>query len=605
MTKRKLSVWHGQGGPAGMTFLMIFALFFQSVNAMPLPAPKPDIPDKNLSDPTPTTSSNHIDFKRFLNGRLDKPLNNYEVGLYREIFKFQAAGEWDKADIFIDKIDNPVLIGHVLIQRYLHSDYTPTLQEYQQWQNYFRDHPQSTRVDSILNSRLSRYENRATGTLEELRYFARGSKYISENYNGGERYEVNQVRKAIQESLNQGKVSSALHFFENHRVQDYIDPIDRAQILAEMAAHYLYLNSPKKAQSTALKALESSDKAPLAGWVMGLVSWINNDMATAAKYFRRASEAPYASPWMTSAAAYWAARAYIKAKDYRNVTPMLAKAVQYQRSFYGLLATKTKGYGYDFNWTMPELSARHIDTLLMHPVGARAYALTQVGQLGLAEEELYNLPIKQNTQLSEAAMALAHHYNLAGYAMRLSLSTQNPAGGYYDSGLFPVSSWTVKDEYKDQALLNAFIRQESRFRANARNGTGATGLMQVMPSTAAYITEDDDYKTSSGINRLLAPANNVSIGAAYLDYLLNLKVVNRDLFKLAVAYNAGPGKLSRWQKEIANDDPLLFIELLPSSETRAFVERVVTNYWIYQMQMGIEPATLLKVAEGQWPVIGE
>ena len=74
------------------------------------------------------------------------------------------------------------------------------------------------------------------------------------------------------------------------------------------------------------------------------------------------------------------------------------------------------------------------------------------------------------------------------------------------------------------------------------------------------------------------------------------------MFSLAIAYNAGPGKLSRWKKEIAIKDPLLFIELIPSSETRAFVERVLTNYWIYQMQMGIEPTTLLKVAEGHWPV---
>lgn len=587
---------------------LFFALFFLSslivslAHATPIPVAKPETATIQEALETSRTTTK-IDLKSFLNQRSDKPLNNYEVGLYKEIFEFQAIGKWDKADIFIKKIDNPVLLGHVLIQRYFHPEYTSTLTDYQKWQNHFRDHPQSKRVDSILNSHLSKYDNRASGTLGELRYFARGSKYISENYNGGERYEVNQVRKYIRDSLSKGKVTAALRFFEKHRVQKYIDPIDRAQILAEIAAHYLYLERLPQAEATAIRALQSSDKAPLAGWVMGLVTWIKGDMSAAAQYFEIASNAPYASPWMTSAAAYWAARSYIKAKDYRQVTPMLAKAVQFQRSFYGILATKTKGYGYDFNWTMPELTARHIDILMTYPSGARAIALTQIGQLRLAEEELFNLPIKKDKPLAEAAIALAHRYNLAGYAMRLSLSTENPAGGYYDSGLFPVSSWTTDDKYNDKALLNAFIRQESRFRVSARNGTGATGLMQVMPTTAAYITDDETYKTSAGIRQLLNPRTNVDVGAAYLDYLLNLRVVNRDLFKLAVAYNAGPGKLSRWKREIAVKDPLLFIELLPSSETRAFVERVVTNYWIYQMQMNIEPTTLLKVAEGQWPIV--
>lgn len=548
-------------------------------------------------------SSSSVNVKALLEKRTDKPLNNYEIGIYKEIFAAQAEGNWKEADRNIAKIDNPVLLGHVLIQRYLHPKYKTEMSEYRDWQRRFRDHPQSVRVDRILGTNRSTYQSRANGTLEELRYFSRGSKYISEKYSGNQRYHVNEMRKIIHSELANGRVTNALHSFETDAVQGYIDPIDKAQILAEIAAHYLYLESPKQAKSTALKALKASEQAPLAGWVMGLSLWIEGDMAGAAKYFTIASEAPYASPWMTSAAAYWASRAFMKAKMYKEVTPALTRAVEYQRTFYGLLATKTKGYGYDFNWTMPELSAKQQDVLLKHPVGARVLALTQIGQLSLAEDELFNLPIKDNPELSEAALAAAHKYNLAGYAMRFSLSNENPAGGYYDSGLYPVSSWTKDDKYSDQALLNAFIRQESRFRALAHNNTGATGLMQVMPATAAYITEDDRYNSAAGRKLLENPRTNVDIGAAYLDHLLDLKVVKNDLFSLTMAYNAGPGKLSRWKREIATKDPLLFIELIPSSETRAFVERVATNYWIYQMQMGIEPETLLNVAEGHWPVI--
>ena len=566
--------------------------------------PTPDIkPAANAINNSLASLPNkyEINIKSLLEKRTDKPLNNYEVGLYKEIFKFQSKGDWAKANVFISKIDNPILLGHILIQRYSHSDYTPTLKNYQNWQNNFRDHPQSTRVDNILGTNQSTYVTRANGTLDELRYFSNGSRYLSEKYNGGERFEVNQVKKLVLDYLSDGKATAALNFFETHRVQAYIDPIDKAQILAEIASHYLYLNHPKQAKSTALKALKASNQAPLAGWVMGLVSWINNDMRAAAKYFTMANEAPYASPWMTSATAYWAYRAYTKSKDYKKISQMRARAMQHPRTFYGLLATKAEGYGFDFNWTMPKLSIKHKDVLLKHPTGARILALTQTGQLSLAEEELFSLPIKTDPILAEAALAVAHEYNLAGYAMRFSLSNANPAGGYYDSGLFPISSWTTDPKYTNQALLNAFIRQESRFRALARNSTGATGLMQVMPSTAAYITKNDIYKTTKGQVILANPRVNVDIGALYLNYLLELKNVKNDLFSLAMAYNAGPGNLSRWKREITTNDPLLFIELIPSSETRAFVERVLTNYWIYQLQMGNDPKTLLDVVEGRWP----
>jgi len=70
---------------------------------------------------------------------------------------------------------------------------------------------------------------------------------------------------------------------------------------------------------------------------------------------------------------------------------------------------------------------------------------------------------------------------------------------------------------------------------------------------------------------------------------------------IATAYNAGPGNLIKWKKKIATDDPLLFLESIPSKETRSFVERIVVNYWIYRNLMGEPLASLDNVATGQWP----
>ena len=532
----------------------------------------------------------------------DKPLNNRELENYRLAFKYLNSGDTATAQQFIDKIDNPLLIGHVMY-RWLQKTGKNTTTHLQQWAKAYPDHPQADTIAPDDNL----YENRITGTMDELRYFARGSKYISEKYNGGQRYEVNLVKKEVRRYLDRGAATAALNFFINHRAQKYIDPVDKSQILADIASVYLYLGHNKKAKDTAQKALDASDLSPLAGWVMGLVSWMNEDYKKATGYFTMASNTPYASPWMTAAAAYWGARAATRSDgDFLlQVTPLLARAVTNQRTFYGLLATKALGYGYDFNWTMPDYTKDERLVLIGHPAGARAVALAEIEEWTLAEAELFALPVKNKPDLAEAAIAFANHYNLAGYAMRYSLAMPNPAGGYYDAGLFPVSSWTKQQDTIDPALMNAFIRQESRFRTTAQSPTGAIGLMQLMPDTAAYIAEDDIYKTSQGQKKLLNPAINTTIGAKYLDHLSDLEAVDNDLFGLAIAYNAGPGKLRRWKKEIKNKDrdSLLFIELIPASETRAFVERVLTNYWIYQMQMGIDPASLTAVASGQWPKV--
>ena len=71
---------------------------------------------------------------------------------------------------------------------------------------------------------------------------------------------------------------------------------------------------------------------------------------------------------------------------------------------------------------------------------------------------------------------------------------------------------------------------------------------------------------------------------------------------MAAAYNGGPGNLAKWQNHVGADiDPLLFIESLPSRETRLFIERVLANFWIYRQRLGQETPSLDQVAAGTWP----
>src|SRR3546814_8024996 len=78
--------------------------------------------------------------------------------------------------------------------------------------------------------------------------------------------------------------------------------------------------------------------------------------------------------------------------------------------------------------------------------------------------------------------------------------------------------------------------------------------------------------------------------------------VQGDLFRLTTAYNGGPGNLGKWERAIqADGDPLLFIEALPSKETRLFIERVLTNLWIYRHRLGQPAPSLDQLAAGDWP----
>ena len=124
-------------------------------------------------------------------------------------------------------------------------------------------------------------------------------------------------------------------------------------------------------------------------------------------------------------------------------------------------------------------------------------------------------------------------------------------------------------------LVTALVRQESRFQADIKSVVGAVGLMQVMPETGAWISEqigEEDYSLNQ-------PADNVRFGTWYLDFT-HRQYANNSLFAVA-SYNAGPGAVASWieEKEFANADE--FVEQIPYPETKGYVESVFGVYWNY------------------------
>jgi soluble lytic murein transglycosylase-like protein len=98
------------------------------------------------------------------------------------------------------------------------------------------------------------------------------------------------------------------------------------------------------------------------------------------------------------------------------------------------------------------------------------------------------------------------------------------------------------------------------------------------------------------------PVANMTLGQNYLHHLMDSKLVEGNLFYLLAAYNAGPGRLQEWKRNIDyNNDPLLFVESIPYAQTRNYVMQVMANYWIYSELTGKANYSVHALLHGHWP----
>jgi len=128
----------------------------------------------------------------------------------------------------------------------------------------------------------------------------------------------------------------------------------------------------------------------------------------------------------------------------------------------------------------------------------------------------------------------------------------------------------------DPAYMYGLIRQESRFIVAAKSSVGASGLMQVMPATAAWTARklSIDYHPDQITDRM----TNLRIGAGYLKLVLDDFQGAQAL--AAAAYNAGPSRPRRW-REGPRIDAAAWVENIPFNETRDYVKKVLSNATVY------------------------
>jgi soluble lytic murein transglycosylase-like protein len=344
----------------------------------------------------------------------------------------------------------------------------------------------------------------------------------------------------------------------------------------------------------------SSDSTAWRGtFIEGVNDWKRGDISAAAGLFADAAHMSGASDDDQSAGAFWAARAALRLQQPEQYLSWLHEAAANNGTFYGMLAGRLLGEGFGPTGMAATLTEADITAVDATPDGHLAFALLQIGESDQAALALRALwpDMQANPALSGAVMAVAARAGLVDVAIGLAgqgFGTGNAIAGVTLPlpALHPQGGFTI-----DPSLLYALARTESGFDSGAVSICGARGLMQLMPQTAHFIARHE--RISGAVSD---PSTSLALGQAYIRYLGEQPGIDDNLLAILASYNAGPGAAASWYNALQTDsDPLLFIETIPNDQTRHFVHDVLTDSWTYAEEIGLRPASLDDLAQGNFP----
>jgi len=157
----------------------------------------------------------------------------------------------------------------------------------------------------------------------------------------------------------------------------------------------------------------------------------------------------------------------------------------------------------------------------------------------------------------------------------------------YWEALFPKPYWTDLKHYAsanalDPYLVASLIRQESAFNPNAVSHANAVGLMQLLPKVGKGVAKQEKLKHFS-TQQLFTPATNMRLGTRYFRSMVD----RFGSFEYALAaYNAGVDRVQDWQGQGTYRDPQEFVESIPFTETREYVQNILRNANVYRQLYG-------------------
>jgi len=539
-----------------------------------------------------------------------------EAQRYRHIFGLQGIGQWAAADREIAALKDKLLLGAVEAQRYLHPHWRPRYAELSRWLAQHADEPNARAIYALAQ----KHQPAGAATPAKPIVAALVLRDLGDETSGVPAAAAPAPRKSLtalerrradilQEEIrglafaDPRRAERALDGAEAKRLLDADDADELRTIVAEG-----YLAAGQAQQALALSTTaRGAAYAPTAHWQAGLAAWRLGRLGEARGHFQAVARTQGVSSRATAAAAYWAARVELRSGRPELFTYWLGVAAEHPRTFYGLLARHTLGvdtaFGFESN-PFTESDAQH---LLEAPAGHRALALLQVGETTRAEAELRALAPRASAALIEAMVGVADRANMPALSLQLA-GLIGEGGVRLHHALYPVPRWTPIGGFTvDRALVFAVMRQESQFLTDAKSYAGALGVMQLMPATAHAMARRAGVRLVGRDRRnmrdaLADPELNMALAQEYITELMQNERIKGNLLLLAAAYNCGPGALHRWQADPQlRKDPLLFVESIPSHQTRIFTERVLANYWIYRLRLGQKLPDLDALAAGEWP----
>jgi soluble lytic murein transglycosylase len=321
-----------------------------------------------------------------------------------------------------------------------------------------------------------------------------------------------------------------------------------------------------------------------AGWyaLRGL-----NDAATAATHFARIADLAQ-GPVSLSRAYYWLGRAAEvggpgNAKDY------FSRAAAYGTTFYGQLAGERVGLR-TLNIVYPQPSAADRKNFANREAVSAIKRLQEAGYDRYAET-LYRDLAGQLISPGELALLAVLAEKQGNHFMALKVGKIAGARGI-DVGALSHPLGVIPDTANisgsGKALAYAIARQESEFNVGAVSSAGARGLLQLMPGTARQLAKKAGLTFSQ--TRLTSDAGyNATLGAAFLGEQLDR--FSGSYVLTFAGYNAGPNRAAQWVAKYGDprgkdvDAVVDWIEWIPYTETRRYVQRVMENYEVYKMRI--------------------
>jgi len=333
-----------------------------------------------------------------------------------------------------------------------------------------------------------------------------------------------------------------------------------------------------------------ADQQFTAGWIA--LRYLK-DPGTAAKHFAQL-EKESDHPITLARAFYWQGRAAEASGQDAAARAAYEKAARFTTAYYGQIARARLGLK---------------DLPLARPLEPSAAERAQFNKRDYirALRLLYATDNRQHSIAFYADLTdRAADHNTILMLAAVAYEQRDPRGmvligkAAYDRGIlldtiaFPVFGIPdlPKDEPQaDRALIYAIARQESQFLQSATSTASAHGLMQVIPPTARAISKR--LGIPYDINKLRGdPVYNARLGANELGHLL--QQFNGSYILSFVGYNAGPGRAREWIARYGDPrdpkvDAIDWVERVPFSETRFYIQRVMENMQVYRVLFGDKP----------------